>query len=473
MRREDSTFIVLILLTLSYQVVCRAKSQEQLSKNIHMPSGDLEDLANLSKIYGSKKGFVEKNIKANEANNLGSNPYFPYTPITGYIDIYNEGNSMFYWLSPARENPDKAPVIIWLEGGPGGSSVNSLFWFLGPLEVKNYPEEKKARIRKISWNQKANIIFPDYPLGTGFSTNTENHIARTRKDIEDQMLRFYQGFLEKHPEFKGREIYVAGESFGGHSVPYTAHALKYSDNPDINLKGIFISSGMIYGVDFFGSYPEFALLNKNYTKITKLEYEEMSKRRDVCVHLIKRGHNKFHQYNGFLACELLYYVKFLMSTGAKNKKFNPLYMKGDFKFNFNSDLFLNSTGVKQYLKVRKDNYDSNNITFLFNLCPDGFRRNSSPLIGQLLDDGVRTVVIDGTEDFICNYQQEEKSIDDMDWSGKESWSKAARKPCQYGLCKEYKNLKQIRVPGSGHGISIYKPEFGLEIINTLMFGDQK
>ena len=178
---------------------------------------------------GSLQRSGAKGRKGNDQipqNGLKSNPYFPYDPITGYIDIYEEeGNSMFYWLSPARENPDTAPVIIWLEGG---SAVSSLFRYLGPLEVKNYPEGgKKATIRKISWNQKANLLFADYPLGIGFSTSTADHIPLTRKDLQDQMLRFYQGFLEKHPQYKGRDIYVGGESFGGHTASYTAYALKY------------------------------------------------------------------------------------------------------------------------------------------------------------------------------------------------------------------------------------------------------
>ena len=285
------------------------------------------------------------------------------------------------------------------------------------------------------------------------------------------MLKFYEGFLQKHPEFKGRPVYVAGESFGGHTVPYTASALKYSGNKDINVKGFFISSGAISEENVFSSYLEFALLNKQYTKITQQEYLELSKKRDVCVYLLNQGPNNLYQYNGFLTCEGPYYINFLMTTTKKNKNFNPYYMPGDFPTDFSFPKFLNRRGVKKYLKVRKQNYSLINKTVFLNVGSRDFRQDVTHLVSQLLDDGVKGVIVDDTLDFICNYHQSEKTIDELNWSSKQGWSQAQRKPCKYGLCKEYRNLKQIRIPGAGHGISIYKPEFGLEIRNTLMFGD--
>ena len=221
------------------------------------------------------------------------------------------------------------------------------------------------------------------------------------------------------------------------------------------------------------SYPEFAVLNKNYTKITDQEYKEMIKMRDICVFLIDREKNNLFQHKTYRICEGSLFSAFVNKFMAKNKKFDPLYMPGDWVEDSTFELFLNNSDVKKYLKVRKNDYQSNNDTLYSHFDPKDFPFNVAPLIGRLLDDGVTGVIVDGTEDFICNYLQTEKVISDMEWIGKKGWSKAERKPCKYGLCKEYKNLKQIRIPGAGHGISVYKPEFGLEIINELMFGEKE
>ena len=54
--------------------------------------------------------------------------------------------------------------------------------------------------------------------------------------------------MERFPEYKGREFYVAGESYGGHFVPQAAtiialmnRRLPGQETP-INLRGIFVSA---------------------------------------------------------------------------------------------------------------------------------------------------------------------------------------------------------------------------------------
>jgi carboxypeptidase C (cathepsin A) len=65
---------------------------------------------------------------------------------------------MFYWFFESRSNPDKDPLLIWLNGGPGCSSLIALFFENGPFEIKN-DGDTKATLRSIAWNQKANVIF--------------------------------------------------------------------------------------------------------------------------------------------------------------------------------------------------------------------------------------------------------------------------------------------------------------------------
>ncbi|GFR98431.1 carboxypeptidase [Elysia marginata] len=45
------------------------------------------------------------------------------------------GKHTFFWYFPSQENPD-APVVIWLNGGPGVTSMLGLFWENGPLQPR-------------------------------------------------------------------------------------------------------------------------------------------------------------------------------------------------------------------------------------------------------------------------------------------------------------------------------------------------
>ena len=60
------------------------------------------------------------------------------------------------------QNDDKsAPVVVWLQGGPGGSSLFGLFNENGPLVVDS---SGKVSLRKINWNTDYNMLYIDNPV---------------------------------------------------------------------------------------------------------------------------------------------------------------------------------------------------------------------------------------------------------------------------------------------------------------------
>ena len=98
--------------------------------------------------------------------------YFQEIPTEtwGYVEV-RENTHMFWWLygaqtSNSSERVNK-PLIMWLQGGPGGSSTGfGNFEELGPLTVELKP-------RNTSWIQAANVLFVDNPVGSGFSYVTQ------------------------------------------------------------------------------------------------------------------------------------------------------------------------------------------------------------------------------------------------------------------------------------------------------------
>ena len=68
--------------------------------------------------------------------------------------------AVFHFLFPQKA-PASAPVIVWLQGGPGGSSLFGLFNENGPLVVDS---SGQVSLRKVTWNTDYHMLYIDNPV---------------------------------------------------------------------------------------------------------------------------------------------------------------------------------------------------------------------------------------------------------------------------------------------------------------------
>jgi cathepsin A (carboxypeptidase C) len=66
---------------------------------------------------------------------------------------------MFFWFFESRNDPVNDPVIVWMNGGPGASSLLGLLFELGPCKV--FENATGTELNPFSWNSNASIIFLD------------------------------------------------------------------------------------------------------------------------------------------------------------------------------------------------------------------------------------------------------------------------------------------------------------------------
>ena len=95
-------------------------------------------------------------------------------------------------------------------------------------------------------NAEANVLFLESPAGVGFSysNRTSDYITGDKQTALDTYT-FLANWLERFPEYKTRDFFIAGESYAGHYVPQFAqlvlHNNKNTSQTVINLKGIAVS----------------------------------------------------------------------------------------------------------------------------------------------------------------------------------------------------------------------------------------
>lgn len=177
--------------------------------------------------------------------NLSPPPNFDQ--YSGYITVNKtNGRALFYWFVEATSNSASAPIILWMNGGPGASSLYGLFRENGPFVV--YPNQYVG-YNAYSWNSFANLLYVESPAGVGFSysNTTSDYDNQGDETTANDNLQFLLGFYNLFPEYKNNPLYIAGESYGGHYCPQLGTAVyQYNQNASpstvINLHGLVVGN---------------------------------------------------------------------------------------------------------------------------------------------------------------------------------------------------------------------------------------
>lgn len=154
---------------------------------------------------------------------------------------------------------ERVPLMIWLQGGPGGSSQFGAFTELGPIRIT------KDRTYQIpyAWNIMGHTIFIDQPLTVGFSYNRDKSqpLVSSAEQAGDHLLNFLSNLYKQWPALKKSPLYITGESFAGHYIPAFAEKILYNrtflDATGISFQGVAIGDGWTdpYSqINFYDSY---------------------------------------------------------------------------------------------------------------------------------------------------------------------------------------------------------------------------
>ncbi|GAB1217049.1 hypothetical protein ATERTT37_006271 [Aspergillus terreus] len=74
---------------------------------------------------------------------------------------------LFFWYFESQLDPATSPLSIWLQGGPGGSSMFGAFTENGPCAVND--DSQSTYRNEHAWTKHANMLYIDQPVQTGFS----------------------------------------------------------------------------------------------------------------------------------------------------------------------------------------------------------------------------------------------------------------------------------------------------------------
>ena len=169
--------------------------------------------------------------------------YVKNTMYAGYLDV-SEEKKFYYWFFHKDTKAEKAPVLLWLNGGPGCSSLMGAGTENGPFQFNDGAVGFKPEENQYAWTKLANVIYLESPGGVGYSIGTKSGPItdyQTGVDNKDAIVSFFKKF----PEFAHNDFYIAGESYAGTYIPYTVDAIHTANQNGANipLQGWAIGNG--------------------------------------------------------------------------------------------------------------------------------------------------------------------------------------------------------------------------------------
>lgn len=197
--------------------------------------------------------FIE-NCSYYEARQKSLVPYFQTVGVTaysGYITVNKTTDSnIFFVLTEVKDNISTAPLLLWTQGGPGLSALFGLFLENGPFNFDVYTNGSTNIHKRINTLQNnMSVLYVDLPVGAGFSftNDTDNGYPTKLEDIVGHVQEFLKQFLDIFSEYKTRDFYLAGESYGArYSVAVAYYWTKTNlQTLGLNLKGVIGGNGFL------------------------------------------------------------------------------------------------------------------------------------------------------------------------------------------------------------------------------------
>lgn len=441
---EVKVTLAFVSLSLLSQQLCSARLQHHETKRISESEIVGKDNFCAAPVAKGKVNFPESLIGRAKAEDMDM--------YSGYVNISSAPDYLFYWYFSSRDGNSSAPLIIWTNGGPGCSAMEGATTEVGPLRLLDIKESCQAddgakcdynsqfSPNTYAWNANAHMLFVDQPknVGMSFGYGSPSHSS---KEAADEFIVFLQNWLVLFPEFKGREIIIAGESYGGHYIPAWSNAiLDFNENNKeevpINLVGVIIGNGCINSTfEDTASFVEFQH-QEGLIPDTSNPRTQAAAYAAMISHLGYEP-NYYDYRTESISCTACYGYNYTAWSYwfLQQEVLEALHVCGD----AGVDAFAGSAGGC----ISMPGFDAD----------DSF--DYSGALARTLDMGIPVTLYYGKQDTACNYVGGLNVANNLSWKKGKEFQSAELTPIkvfgvEIGQMKQVEGLTFIQVEGASH-----------------------
>lgn len=445
---------------------------------------------------------VGADIPADEIKTLpGWDGRLPSKHYSGLISVGSEtgtAGKLHYWFIESENKPSSDPVVLWLNGGPGSSSLIGCLTENGQFSLNDDSLTNKSKgvprlfYNPYGWTQRASVIFLESPKGVGFSycidpNNCHNDDASTAIDSHEFLVNFFNGFSE----YRNNDFYITGESYAGVYIPMLIDQI---DKKGVlkNFKGAAIGNGC-WGSDcFYGMseeeidyhiYGGHSLISQTLQKEIADNCGNFSPVTSACKTSLRKMDNqagRFNIYNIYDVCAndqqspLLSQVRKITRnmTTVLNKPSdsyhpNPQFGQlNDYRCGASTamDAYLENSDVIRALHVKSGTgrmHYSANCGDLRTLYRTIFSKH-------------RIIIYSGDADACVPHYGSERWTREMGFKVKTDWhpwksdSTEKKGDVVAGYAITYDELTYVTIKGAGHMVPQFKPAFALTMFTKFL-----
>ncbi len=383
---------------------------------------------------------------------------------SGLLDLGNGGDELFYIYFRARHPLPVPRLLIWLNGGPGCSSMIGLFQENGPYRF-NRTTLQLVR-NPYSWNELSNVLYIDQPAGTGFSRARPGQECRDEVCIAKGLRVFLTKFVEsRHPELRGASLYLTGECYAGRYIPAFAAYLSKSEgisNFPLRLRGIMLGAPYTdhllqetVSADFFYENGIFGIKNYTMSKVAALLYSvpHWLGWKNLTVQLFSSFEEK-HYPNPPNIYDIDDPESYDDMDNALERLFNQTSIKS-----------LLGIPPGREFKICSDEVDAALLGDVVN--------SQLGNLNLVLEANCTVYLLNGMRDGAVDWRMWQQLLRALDWKGKSEYDGTEEQPWEvdgkiHGMTRRARNLVTVRVLGAGHYLPLSQPKFCLEILGRFL-----
>lgn len=451
----------------------------------------------LESVAGSRHSprFIEKKPNSlamqDLVTNLPGQPSVNFQHYAGYVTVNEKnGRALFYWFYEAATLPEKKPLVLWLNGGPGCSSVGyGATQEIGPFFLDT--NTTGLKFNPYSWNKEANVLFVESPIGVGFSySNTSSDYDNLGDSLsaDDAYAFLHQWFL-KFPSYRTQTFYIAGESYAGKYVPELAELI-HDKNKDpslfIDLKGILVGNPETSDAEDWMGIVDYAwshavISDETHKAIqNSCDFKGNNTWTDECNQSVDEI---FKQY-GEIDIYSLYTSTCISNSTLSDTKSTKAVLKRSSKMKLGllggfdpcldsyAKTYYNRADVQTALHVSDGlllkNWTLCNMTVFHNW--KDTKDSVLPIYKKLIDAGLRIWVYSGDTDGRVPVLSTRYSLNALGLPITKAWRPWYHQRQVGGWIQEYQGLTFATFRGAGHDVPTFKPSESLAFFSAFLAG---